>query len=89
MIDNSKEYILCAAIKTCLYNKPIICGFRHSDIFRSLKELNVQRENTLSVEQGFLTSKKRFVDREEAKKIAFEAGQVKDSEGGLFSEDLY
>jgi len=41
--------------------------------------------------QGFITSTGRFVDREEAGRIAVEAGQVKASAlrgGHLFSEDL-
>lgn len=42
--------------------------------------------------QGFLTSKGRFVNREEALEIARAAGQVGDDAGykkQLFSEDLY
>lgn len=42
--------------------------------------------------QGFLTSKGRFVNREEALAIARKVGQVKDDagyKGELFSEDLY
>ena len=39
--------------------------------------------------QGFLTDKNRFVDRGEASRIAFEAGQVGEDDGCLFSEDLY
>lgn len=39
--------------------------------------------------QGFLTSKGRFVDRKEAAKIAFSAGQISDQKEELYSEDLY
>jgi hypothetical protein len=41
--------------------------------------------------QGFLTNKNRFVDRIEARKIAFEMNQVKETINSkkLFSEDLY
>lgn len=42
--------------------------------------------------QGFWTSNKRFVGREEAAKIALAAGQIKElqwSEVALFSEDLW
>jgi hypothetical protein len=39
--------------------------------------------------QGFLTSKNRFLDRQEAAKIAVGAGQCKESITYLFSEDLY
>lgn len=43
-------------------------------------------ENTA---QGFLTSKRRFVDRKEGSEIAFDAGQIKKDTGYLYSEDLY
>lgn len=39
--------------------------------------------------QGFLTNKNRFVDREEAAKIAYESGQTEKLLVRLFSEDLY
>lgn len=82
MIDNSKEYILCAAIKrkeakpeTCLYNNDIHTieiGFRHPDIRdRFPGEMNLSPRT-----QGFYTSRGRFVSREEAMKIAYECGQV-------------
>lgn len=107
MIDNSKEYILCAAIKrkekkqTPLGNPyhegtndilEIELGYRHHDILRRFSG-EVQTSPDAS---GFYTSKGRFVDREEAMKIAYEAGQVTEEEAFfngdfsiLFSEDLY
>ena len=39
--------------------------------------------------QGFLTNKNRFVDREEAAQIAYDAGQTETLLKRLFSEDLY
>lgn len=108
MIDNSKEYILCAAIRR---NKPLtanpywkgtndICnieiGYRHHDIFQ---RFNSQKESTVSIkmeDQGFYTSRGRFVDRFEGMKLAYEAGQVNkelafrgDEFAPLFSEQLY
>ena len=82
MIDNAKEYILCAAIKRkeprdCTPywpNTNDICnielGYRHHDIYQRFG--GVMSE----CEQGFYTSKGRYVDRYEAMKIAYEAGQV-------------
>ena len=82
MIDNTKEYILCAAIKrkTPRDSKPYhpntndICnieiGYRHHDIFHRF-------DGEMSeCEQGFYTSKGRYVDRYEGMEIAFNAGQV-------------
>lgn len=89
-----KEYILCAAIrrKTPRDCKPYhdndICnieiGYRHHDILQRFGK------EVLPSKQGFYTSRGRFVDREEAYRIAVEAGQVVGKSGGrLFSEDLY
>jgi len=102
MIDNTKEYILCAAIHILDGNvyehQPkginsgiVYLGRRHHNCFRSARiEKYFPRPPIL---QGFITSKDRFVDRKEAMIIACEAGQVieiKESRKGiLVSEDLY
>lgn len=96
MIDNSKEYILCSAIKI-LNQKDlggedlIYCGYRHHSILwqQHKGHLFNKKENV----QGFLTSYGRFVEREEAASIAIEAGQClrekMTNHKMLFSEDLY
>lgn len=98
MIDNSKEYILCAAIKRkkprtehiCYYNDlkqiySIEIGYRHPDImYRFFREMDMSPDS-----QGFYTSRGRFVNRKEAAKIAFECGQTKELKNQLFSEDIY
>lgn len=83
-MDNKKEYILCAAIKrlepktcTSYYNNDICnieIGYRHHDIFQRFPgEVSKKSDN-----QGFYTSRGRFVDRHEAMYIAWKAGQVSD-----------
>lgn len=107
MIDNSKEYILCAACRrkiprnTNSYHQNdldlIEIGYRHHDIRNRFgNEISCKPKD-----QGFYTSKGRFVDRKEAMKIAFVCGQIfsiekamRKTELGtewqdLFSEDLY
>ena len=112
-MENKQEYIICAAIKriedrNCLpYHDGSndICfielGYRHHDILQRFQG-EVSKK---SKDQGFYTSKGRFVDREEATYIALLAGQIdaekcfkfKYLEDGsvirtlkpLFSEDLY
>lgn len=110
MIDNSKEYILCAACRrkvprntNSYYNNDldlIEIGYRHHDIRNRFgDEISCSPKD-----QGFYTSKGRFVSREEAMEIAAGCGQVDhlsddrvfkpyiDTEGlfaDLFSEDLY
>lgn len=63
----------------CIYTKCAITGLRDAE----------SGEN----EQGFLTSKNRFVSREEALEIALKQNQVIDHsqirDNRLFSEDLY
>ena len=81
-IDTTKEYILCAAIKRKVprdiapYFDNDICnieiGYRHHDILQRFSG----EVSKLQFEQGFYTSKGRFVDRNEAMMLAFFAGQV-------------
>lgn len=109
-VEGGKEYILCAAtwyqeLETSHTNPKnidkgvVLCGYRHGDIIYQLLSLTGKR----SVEpvcgkyvQGFLTNTNRFVDRQEAYKIAFTVNQIHgpnkgQSENliGLTSEDLY
>lgn len=110
MIDNSTEYIVCAAnhyddgiehvhqpfnIKTGF----VICGQRHHNcvyIF-SLIVKDFPREKTVQLmraeNDGFLTSKNRFVDRHEALIIAKAANQLNNEylneRIGLHSENIY
>ncbi len=85
MIDNSKEYIICAAIKRVEPRTDIqpyyahendMCsieiGYRHHDIYQRFgNAVSPKMED-----QGFYTSKGRFVNRIEAMEIAYNAGQV-------------
>lgn len=96
------EYILCAAIwfddgKHYL-NQPnnittglVLCGWRHGCIFPQIGGLVRERQQLgiFEKEQGFLTSKNRFVGREEAAKIAYEQKQTQELKQTLYSEDLY
>lgn len=98
-ISNDKEYLLCSAIKRL---KPSTChrgykeefhdiydvelGWRHPDILHKFEGIVSKSPK----DQGFFTSKGRFVNREEAEVIAKECGQVIKLIGGILtSEDLY
>ena len=96
MIDNSKEYILCAAILFDTEPEPtLICGYRHDNcIFQAnrMEGMKNTEGHIYPYHQGFLTSRERFVNRREAAAIAFEVGQItayQDHATPLFSEDLY
>lgn len=92
MIDNSKEYVICAAIwyKHKFRTPPprgfiaqnlkegmVIGQWRHGNCIYTHKQSRLSR--CIGEEkqvQGFLTSKGNFVDRWQGMKIAYEAGQV-------------
>ena len=92
----NKEFILCSAIN---YNGTIICGHRHSDCYKVLRELFAEPVLPGREHQGFLTSLNRFVDRKEAFKIAKENNQIRyglkasenedENDNILISENLY
>jgi|688.fasta_scaffold1511324_2 hypothetical protein len=73
----------------------VVLGHRHGQCMWTMSSLTGLRSVTNAedgvgeYEQGFLTNKNRFVDREEGGKIAFGAGQTEDLRTTLFSEDLY
>lgn len=93
-----KEFIICAAVhcksETKYTHQPknietgfVVCGRRHHNSLITAKMINgLVLENHI---QGFMTSLDRFVDRKEAGKIAFEAGQITKQTDCLISEDLY
>lgn len=97
------EYIVCAAIWYKELKAPVIsvrnvnrgvvvCGHRHGHCIGVLLSLSGKRSVLPEVgeyEQGFLTSKNRFVSREEAAEIAYKIGQIKEPIKTLFSEDIY
>ena len=89
---NSKEYLLCAAIRRVeerdcpkvyweqfhdIYK--IELGWRHPDIMHRFGKEVSRNPN----DQGFYTSKGRFVTREEGLEIARAAGQVDKIIGGV------
>lgn len=97
-----KEYILCSAIHfddgkkyehqpKNIESGLIFCGLRHCSIFPQIGGTVGERQllGIYQKAQGFLTNKNRFVGREEAGIIAFEAKQTDKLLTRLHSEDLY
>ncbi len=83
------ERIKCAAIK--LANGKLFEGRDHSKAYKAAKEAGTERLDSLRAKQGFVTESGKFVDRNEAAKIAYAARQIQreiTSNAGLFSEDL-
>ena len=82
------EKLVCAAQK--LEDETIILSVRHFDMICGslLDKLNIPSDE--KIEQGFITSHGRFLERKDAKIFAIKNGQVSDNNDDLiFSEDLY
>lgn len=73
----------------------VTCGHRHHNCIGTFAEIYgfPYNEKALEIrnteEQGFMTSKNRFVDRKEAGIIAYNAKQTETLIERLHSEDLY
>ena len=68
----------------------VLCGWRHSNcIYQKVAITGLSDNQSGDNIQGFLTSKNRFVNREEGLNIAIQAKQTKKITGKLYSEDLY
>lgn len=93
------EKIICAAIYYNDYTKHqhqptnintgfVICGYRHCSILSTAYVLCVGKH--LEKVEGFLTNRNRFLDRADAKIVAIQSGQIKETKfNELYSEDLY
>lgn len=66
----------------------VLTGRRHHNILALFGLLGHNHLDYNKI-QGFITSKNQFVDRTEAAKIAYEAGQIDGPSDYLISEDLY
>ena len=89
-----REVCVCAAVK--LLNGYVVRGHRHNDCYRTLQGMERWKNGSVGdVEDGFMTTKNRFVDRKEGLKLQLAAGiKSVDKEGKyrgdeLYSEDLY
>jgi hypothetical protein len=70
----------------------VFCGYRHHQCMYTMVAVTGLRSVETEVGeyvQGFLTSKNRFVDREEGAEIHRANGHTTEFQYRLFSEDLY
>ena len=88
-----KEIVICAAVKAS--DGKIVRGHRHADAIRTLHDMPDYRdERPHGDQQGFITSKNRYVDRREGLRLQQGAGIPSADKDGyrygeLYSEDLY
>lgn len=82
--------VVCAAIRDL--SGRIVCGARHFDVVM-VRAIGEMMSFVEPWEQGFIDQRGDFMTREEAHKVATEAGQIirrcGGDEGRLFSENLY
>ena len=91
MSTASPERIVAAAIQYEGVTFSLPQPARHAQVMHSL-DLLMTPEQMASACQGFITSEGRFVNRVQARQIAFIAGQDPKTTGNaihLFSEDLW
>lgn len=72
-----------------IHDGKVWTGRRHHLIMRAIVEKLGPEVAPINGEQGFVTDTGKFVDREEAARIAFEAGQMDRHVRRLFSEDIF
>ena len=90
-----KPYIICAAIITiqenreypCVENGNLRIGMSHASIV-NMNQISSRKVPISDGAKGFLTSELHFVYREEAAKIAYEAGQTSIKLSSLYSDDI-
>ena len=93
------EFIVCAAIWVndgqkhsgqfdSLESGYLLCGVGHADCVSISALLNPHHSARDMRNSGFVTNHRRFVGREEAAQIAYDAGQIKEKVETLYSEDL-
>lgn len=104
MTNETPEFVICSAIK--LVNGLLFRGNRHSDCISSAYTFVMYKVTSghpaypdewypsMIEEQGFITSRNRFVDRKTAFMLQKATKIESKAEGGyrgewLFSEDLY
>lgn len=89
-VANAPETIFQAAVRLDGKTYGVPQPGRHHDVFRAMKAHGLP--TPIGGEQGFVTSKGRFVNRREGLQIAIANSQIiakTDPEDQLFSEDMW
>jgi hypothetical protein len=72
-----------------MHDGVIWTGRRHHNVIQKIIDELGREAAPVRGTQGFVTECGKFLDRKEAAKVAFEAGQVPELYTVLMSEDLY
>lgn len=66
----------------------VICDFRHADAYELAHKYHISTVGA-QITEGFWTTDNAFLDRYEAAKVAWNAGQTARLISPLYSEDLW
>ncbi len=69
----------------------VICGYRHCHCFETLGKIKgiETLKGQINITQGFISNRDYFHNRIAASVVAFDAGQITETQQQLYSEDLY
>jgi len=83
-----REYVMAAAL---IYDGQLYAAKHHATCYHELRDRGIKFIGTLDEGTGFLTNTGRYIDREEAEKLAIKRGQLvrTDEIGIVYSEDLW
>jgi len=66
----------------------VYTGHNHAEVFRKIREAGIKVNKANNI-QGFVTDDGSFTCRHIAAQVALDAGQIKNKQDILFSEDLW
>ena len=90
--------VVCSAIKIKVKltdKEVVVCGLRHCDCYKIIKDMGLERDDYIELEQGFINNRGAFMDRQLAFKHAADCGQLSATvihyrpQEFLTSEDIY
>jgi len=87
--EGMQRVVVCAANQHKDIPELLVCGARHFDSVMRLAIKASKYSHHDFHEQGFIDNFGIYMNREEAAKVAFKAGQIGEKTNILFSEDLY
>ena len=91
-MDKVEPRIIAAAIRK---RGVVFTGVRHGHIIRDmvmvgfLMEMGSERDRVYDKEQGFIDQYGKYYQRDEARVVALQAGQIRPGHPTLYSEDLW
>ena len=86
-ITKEDNKIIMSAIK--IRTGLIITGRRHHNCFELMQNMGIPQNYVGDSIQGFITFCGKFLNRQQAAKVAYKNGQISKLKNTLYSEDLW